>query len=134
MKFTQKQINDARKSRAVRVHIDENFDLDGNLSDLQSRIKKYVKDLQVFKNYRWEDGTKIKISELKMATEYVGYDGGFEVSIYAEKIIPEPDERVIRKLDEKAKRAERAEKKKDAQEKRERSLLKTLKEKYKEKA
>lgn len=134
MEFTKKEINAARKIRPVRRTIIDNIEsydlLTGDLITLEKRIKDYIKKQPIWKTFRWEDGSGLKISELKICVESPTWESGYEVHVFAEKMIPEPDERVIRKLKEKIKRKQREKKKKDANKKRELTLLKKLKEKY----
>ena len=144
MKFTRDQINKARKEKREPITIvHELYSIEGDLFDLVRRIKSEVKDARYFKEGRWPDGDKFKLDQIELVEceEDQGYYSSESRTIHkavAVKVIKETDAIVIARLTSNAKiKAKAKTKRKDkkiAQEKRERSLLKTLKEKYKEDA
>ncbi len=134
IKFTKAEINKERKTIDLYDEIIDDLQcLDGDLNTLEKRIKDEIKNSDMFQYHKWGDGTRFKLSELSIDYDYIGYDGERQVKVLAKKTIPESDKQVIQKLIARNVQRIRRVNNKVSQEKRERSLLKTLKEKYKDK-
>jgi len=136
MKFTKTQINKERKMKNFEIVIVDEIYCDGSLLGLENRIKEQIRKSWKWGSQKWGDGTKFKLSEVTLVEEidygcYGSEDRNIIKAVLSKKM-PEDDLAVIKRLTANAKAKIRRSNAKTTQEKKERTLLKNLKEKYKE--
>lgn len=114
--------------------IDELYVLEGSIDGLEKRIKGAIKDRLEAVGKEWCDKQPILLSECSLVEEKeYGYYGDSDrdvIAVRASRNIKETDKEVLDRLINKEKAAASRKKAKLAVEKRERTMLKNLKEKY----